>query len=45
MWKLVITKIFCHHNWEELHANHSYPGMTKYLYKCTECGKIKTIEL
>ncbi len=45
MWKLIISKIFCHHKWEELHINGSYPTTTKYLYKCTECGKFETIEL
>ena len=45
MWKLIISKLFCHHQWEELHINNSHPGMTKYLYKCTECGQIKIVEL
>lgn len=45
MWKLIISKIFCHHEWEELHNNFSYPGVSKYLYVCNKCGKTKIIEL
>lgn len=38
--KNIITKLFCHHEWEIRHIT-NYTTCDKVLLICTKCGKIK----
>lgn len=44
MWKLIITKLFCHHKWLTHNTKQNYRSdETTEVLICQECGKIKIL--
>lgn len=45
MWKLIITKLFCHHKWQNHNTKQNYRSdeITEVLI-CQNCGKIRILK-